>query len=577
MAGPEGDRLIRVDMTTQTVSIDPYPDEWKLQGGRGLSAKILLSECDPQCDPLGPDNVLVMAPGVMSGTSAPTSGRISIGGKSPLTGGIKEANAGGNPGQDLMKLGYRAIIVKGQPADGDRRYGLEVDAEGVRVVPADDYKGMWNYALCEKLLKDRAKTASVISIGPAGELKLSGSSVACTDQDKERRPARHAARGGLGAVMGSKCLKWVCVDPGKARLRSAADSKPFNATNKEYSKAYLEGPQMFKTGTSSVVPVANMLNTFVYKNRTEGQSPDAENLSGARIVESFEERGGGMHNCMTGCIVSCSNIVHDKDGNYKTSALEFETLTLLGANCAIDNWDDVADLDRLCDEVGLDTIETGAAIAVLMDSGGLEWGDAEGAKGILHEIAEGTDLGIAIGNGAVATGKRTGHKRVPAVRGQAIPAWDPRPLKATGVTYAAGPMGADHTAGLIVNPGMPPEEFARSSQEVQLINAVCDSSGFCQFLQPTLDDIRNYYKLLYGDEISREKIADLGWECLEDEWKFNELAGFTAEDDVLPACMTDEGIGPDHALKFDVDAATIAASKVRFPLRDEMFAIKASG
>ena len=334
---------------------------------------------------------------------------------------------------------------------------------------------------------------------------------------------------------------------------------------------------MFQFGTSSVVPVANMLNTFVYKNRTEGQSPDAENLAGSKIVESFETRGGGMHNCMTGCIVSCSNIVHDKDGNYKTSALEFETLTLLGANCAVDNWDDVADLDRLCDEIGIDTIETGAALAILMDSGGLEWGDAEGMKKILGEIADGTDLGKAIGNGAVATGKRTGHKRVPAVRGQAIPAWDPRPLKATGITYAAGPMGADHTAGLIVNPGMPADEFARSSQEAQLINAVCDSSGFCQFLQPTLDDIRSYYTLLYGEEISREKIADLGWETLEDEWRFNELAGFTAEDDVMPECMTEEGIGPDHALKFDVDPATIAASKVRFPSRDEMFGIKASG
>ncbi len=577
MAGPEGDRLIRVDMTTQTATTEPYPDEWKLLGGRGLSAKILLKECDPKCDALGPENVLVMAPGVMSGTAAPTSGRISIGGKSPLTGGIKEANAGGNPGQDLMKLGVRAIIVTGKPADGNKRYGLEVDGEGVRVVEADEYKGMWNYALCEKLLAKRAKTASVISIGPAGELQLSGSSVACTDQDKERRPARHAARGGLGAVMGSKGLKWVCVDPGKARLRGAAENKAFNATNKDYTKTYREGPQMFQFGTSSVVPVANMLNTFPYKNRTEGQSPDADNLSGAKIVESFETRGGGMHNCMTGCIVQCSNIVHDKDGNYKTSALEFETLTLLGANCAVQSWDEVADLDRLCDELGLDTIEAGAALAVLMDSGGMDWGDSEAMKKVLKEVADGTELGTAIGNGAVATGKLRKHKRVPHARGQAIPAWDPRPLKATGVTYAAGPMGADHTAGLIVNPGMPADEFARASQECQLVNAVCDSSGFCQFLQPTLDDIRNYYSMLYGEEISRDQIADLGWDCLEDEWKFNKLAGWKAEDDTLSDCLIEEGIGPDHALKFDVDAATIAASKVRFPAREELFVMKASG
>jgi aldehyde:ferredoxin oxidoreductase len=577
MPGPEGDRLLYVDMTNLSTSFERFPEEWKLYGGRGLSAKILTKECDPSCDALGPDNVLVMAPGVLSGTTAPTSGRISIGGKSPLTNGIKEANAGGNPGQHLMKLGIRAVVVKGQPADADARYGLRVDESGASVVAADEYKGMWNYAACEKLLAGESKNASVISIGPAGELRLKGASVACTDQDAERRPARHAARGGLGAVMGSKGLKWVLVDPGKAKTRQPADSKAFNQLNKKYTKDYLDGPQMFQHGTSSVVPVANMLNTFVYKNRTEGQSPDVQTLDGARIVEGFEERGGGMHNCMTGCIVKCSNIVHDKDGNYKTSALEFETLTLLGASCAIQTVDEVAELDRLCDELGLDTIETGAAIAILMDSGGMEWGDSAAAAELLKEIAEGSERGRMIGDGAVETGRKRGHARVPHARGQAIPAWDPRPLKATGVTYAAGPMGADHTAGLIVNPGLTPDQFAQASQEAQLVNMVCDSSGFCQFIAPTLDDMREYYGLLYGIEVTREEIADQGWECLEEEWRFNAAAGWKDEDNGLADCLVEEGIGPDQAMKFDVPLDVINQSKQRFPIRDELFAIKAAG
>ncbi len=577
MPGPEGDRLLHVNMTDQTTSFEDFPEQWKLLGGRGLSAKILNRDCDPTCDPLGPDNVLVMAPGVLSGTTAPTSGRISIGGKSPLTNGIKEANAGGNPGQHLMKLGIRAIVVKGQPADPEARYGLRIDEGEVSIVDASEYKGLWNYASCEKLLANESKNASVITIGPAGELKLSGASVACTDQDKERRPARHAARGGLGAVMGSKGLKWVLVDPGKAKTRQPADSKAFNQLNKKYSKDYLDGPQMFKYGTSSVVPMANMLNTFVYKNRTEGQSPDVETLDGARIVESFETRGGEMHNCMTGCIVKCSNIVHDADGNYKTSALEFETLTLLGASCAIKTWEEVAELDRLCDEVGLDTIETGAAIAILMDSGGMDWGDSKAAIQLLKDIAEGTERGRMIGNGAVATGKGTGHKRVPHGRGQAIPAWDPRPLKATGITYAAGPMGADHTAGLVVNPGLTEDQLAQASQECQLVNMVCDSSGFCQFISPTLDDIREYYGLLYGREVTREEIADQGWECLQDEWKFNAAAGWKDEDNRLSDPLVNEGIGPDKAMKFDVPIEVINQSKVRFPIRDELFAQKATG
>ena len=572
----EGDKIVRVDMTQMSVSSENLPKEWELLGGRGLSAKILLRDlANPKCDALGPENVLVLAPGLLAGTSAPTSGRISVGCKSPLTGGIKEANAGGNPGQDLNKLGIRAIIVTGQPKDMSKLYGLECDAAGVRIVPADHLKLKWNYATCEELSKKYTKNASFITIGPAGEQLLTGASVACTDQDS-RHPARHAARGGVGAVMGAKRLKFVAVERGKARVREPKNKSAFNELAKKYSKAYLDGPQMFKTGTSSVVPVANMLQTFPYKNRVFGQSPDAATLDGARIVESFETRGGGMHNCLTGCIVRCSNIVHDAEGKYKTSALEFETLTLLGANCAVASWEDVADLDRLCDEVGLDTIETGAAIAVLMDAGKMTWGDAAAMKQLIADVGKGTALAKVIANGCAATGKHTGHHRVPVVRGQAIPAWDPRPLKATGVTYATSAMGADHTAGLVVNPGLPADQWAQTSQEVQLVNAVCDSSGFCQFIQPTLDDMRQYYGHFVGREVSRQEIADQGWQVLQDEWEFNRRAGFTAADDVLPKCMLEDAIGPAKVV-FDVSAEIIADAKVRKPEREKLFTTKAAG
>jgi aldehyde:ferredoxin oxidoreductase len=436
---------------------------------------------------------------------------------------------------------------------------------------------MWNYAACEKLLANYPATASAISIGPAGELELRGASIHCTDQEKQRHPARAAARGGLGAVMGSKGLKWVIVDPARSRPRQPADAAGFNALVKSYSKAYLEGPQMFKYGTSAILPTANMLNTLPYKNRTEGQSPDAANLAGMKIVESFATRGGGMHNCMTGCIVKCSNVVHDESGSYLTSALEFETLALLGSNCAVGKWEDVAELDRLCDEIGMDTVEAGAAIAVLMDAGQMDWGNVEGMKKLLADIGKGTDLGTTVGNGAVSVGKRFNHARVPAVKGQAVPAWDPRPLKATGVTYATSPMGADHTAGLVIKPGMQPDQMAQASRESQLVNAMCDSSGFCQFLQPTLNDIAQFYSLLYGEEVKREQMAEIGWQCLKDEWAFNDRAGFTAADDDLPACLREEGVGPGGIMKFDVTADIIAAARQDAPFREELFAMRATG
>ncbi|MDH5673054.1 MAG: hypothetical protein OEZ06_12940 [Myxococcales bacterium] len=572
----EAEKMMRVDMGDQSVTVEDFPTEWRLLGGRALSAKILLAECDPGCEPLSADNVLVFAPGTLTGTAAPTSGRLSVGAKSPLTGGIKEANVGGNPGQHMAKLGYRAIIVKGKPADPNKRYGLEVTAEGGKVVECDDLAGIWNYPTCVKLAERYSDKASFVTIGPAGEMQLRGASVATTDQDN-RHPARHAARGGLGAVMGSKGLKYIACEAGGARARKAADAKAFAEVTKAMTQKHLGGRQTYKAGTSAFVPLANMLHTFPYKNRVEGQSPDVHGLDGARIMERFESRGGGMHNCLTGCIVKCSNVVHDADGNYKTSALEFETITLLGSNLAMTDVDQVATFDRLCDDLGLDTIEAGAAIGVWMDAGKLEFGDYEGVKKLFEEeIAKGTEIGKVLGNGTDAVGEYTGHHRVPTVRGQALPAWDPRPLKATGVTYATSAMGADHTAGLVVNPGLQPDAFATASQEAQLVNAVCDSSGFCMFQEPTLEVIRQFYSHLYGEEVTHAQMADMAWEVLSDEWEFNKRAGWKEEDDKLPKCMVDDPIGPAKLI-FDVAPEVIADAKVRKDLTAKLFKLKAQG
>jgi len=579
MSTPNGDRLIRVDMTNQTTTIEPYPEDWKLLGGRGLSSRILLEECEPTCDPLGPDNILIMAPGILAGTAAPTSGRLSVGGKSPLTQGIKEANVGGDPGQDMMKLGYRAIIVTGQPEDPEKRYALDVTADEVRVIPADEHKARWNYALIEELIKTYSKTASFISIGPAGELKLAGASVACTDHSQGRHPARHAGRGGLGAVMGSKGLKYMAIDAEKRPTRKPASPKEFAGHCKKFTKEFVAGPgqEPFpKWGTSVIVTEANSIYTFPYKNRVEGRSPDFESLDGMRIVESFEKRGGGMHNCMTGCIVKCSNVVNDREGSYLTSGLEFETLTMLGSNCAISSWEDVADLDRLCDDIGVDTIETGAAVAVYMDSGGLEWGDAKGTKALLREIAEDTEVGRMIGSGAVATGRRQKHHRVPAVKGQAIPAWDPRPLHAAGVTYCTSAMGADHTAGLVVEPGQSVDEIARASQEAQIVNSAIDTSGFCQFLGTSIVEIATFYSHYFGESISREQVADLAWKNLEEEWEFNRRAGFTAEDDIMAACMAEDEIGGETKFVWNVPPEVTATAYERFEPTEELYTQNAS-
>jgi aldehyde:ferredoxin oxidoreductase len=208
-----------------------------------------------------------------------------------------------------------------------------------------------------------------------------------------------------------------------------------------------------------------------------------------------------------------------------------------------------------------------------MDSGGMEFGDADGAKRILREIAEGTELGRSIGNGAAAIGRKRGHHRVPVVRGQALPAWDPRPLKATGITYCTSAMGADHTAGLIVEPGQPQEEMAAASQRAQIVNAVVDSSGFCSFMMINLDEVRGFYGAYFGEDLTRERIADMGWQILCDEWEFNRRADSGSSDDAMPDCMKRDPIGPAKWV-WDVPNEVVAQAFERFENTDELFELR---
>jgi aldehyde:ferredoxin oxidoreductase len=566
------DKILRVNMSDLTVKEEPFPDEWTYIGGRALSAKILLKEVDPKCDPLGPGNKVVLAPGVLSGSIAPTSGRMSVGAKSPLTGGIKEANSGGQAGQKLMRLGYRAIIVEGKAANADECYLVSVSKDGGEIRGCPELKGLRTYAASEKLSETFSNRAAFVLCGPAGELGLSGASVAFTDEGK-RHPSRHAARGGLGAAMGAKGLKAIVVDDDGTKARMPKDMKAFKEYVANLSKEYKAGPQLFQFGTSTTVPLANMMSTFPTRNRRAMQFDKADALDGAKIVQNFATRGGGMHHCMTGCIVQCSNIINDADGNYVTSALEFETLALCGSNCEIGDLDQVARIDRLCDDLGLDTIETGGAIALAMDCGALAFGDGEAAIALLDRVDKGDELAQTIGRGVVAVGKRFKAERIPAIRGQGIPAWEPRTLNATGVTYATSAMGADHTAGLVV---VPVTDNAKASQDAQLINALCDSSGFCQFQQPTIDDIRTLFNLMYGGNLSFEDAADIGWNCMQNEWEFNRRAGFGPEDNDLPEWMRAEAV-PSNGAVFAVSKEEIMKVFERYPVSDELRQMKAVG
>ncbi|MFP3928241.1 MAG: aldehyde ferredoxin oxidoreductase N-terminal domain-containing protein, partial [Desulfobacteraceae bacterium] len=446
-------RFIIVNMTEKKVRTEDVPPDYRGLGGRGLTSIMINNEVPPQCDALGPENKLIFAPGFLCGTSLANTSRLSVGAKSPLTGTIKESNVGGTTATALGRLGITAIIVEGLAPEGDLSL-LRIDKEGsAALVPAGELAGMRTYGCVEKVLERYGRKTSVLCIGPAGEHRLAVASIQGTDV--EGRPCRAAGRGGLGAVMGAKGLKAVVVDQGGDTPDALADPETFTASAKALAKAFVDNPinreMMPALGTAGLVAPVNSMGAFPSYNARKGVLDGWEKVSGEAMAELITSRGGKPdHKGCSQCIIHCSNQFVDKDGGYVTGSLEYETIWAMGGMTGIADLDIMARLDRLCDDIGVDTMSTGVAIAVAMDAGYRTFGDAEAAVELVEELAKGTDFGRVLGSGPVAVGRHFGHDRVPAVKGQSIAAYDPRAMLGNGVTFATSPMGADHTAGNVV-------------------------------------------------------------------------------------------------------------------------------
>ena len=535
-------------------------------GGRALTSKIVSEEVPPLCHALGEENKLVIAPGLLAGSAAAISGRISVGCKSPLTGGIKEANAGGQAGQVLARAGYAAIVIEG-PGNGDL-YKIVVTKDSVDIVKANELKGLGNYDTVEKLRSEHGDKVAYMSIGPAGEMKMAAASIACSDV--ELRPTRHCGRGGVGAVLGSKGVKAIVIDDSGCKNRQPVDEEKFRAANKEFVAGLKKNPTTGEGlpayGTNVLVNVINESGGFPTRNFSTGQFENAQKISGETQAELEIKRGGtATHGCHRGCVIRCSGTYNDKDGNYLTKQPEYETVWAHGANCGIDDLDVIANLDRLDDDFGLDTIEMGATVGVAMEAGIIEFGDGEGAIKLIKEVGAGTPLGRILGGGAAATAKAFGIERAPVVKGQAMPAYDPRPIQGIGVTYATTPMGADHTAGYaiatnimkvggFVDP-LKPEGQVELSRALQITTAAVDSTGFCLFIafavmdQPeTFNAMIDLINGFTGANLTADDVSQLGKDVLSWERKFNKEAGFTKAHDRLPMYFKREALTPHNAV-----------------------------
>jgi aldehyde:ferredoxin oxidoreductase len=564
-------KLIRVDMSNGNVRTEEMVGELASLGGRALTSAIVAKEVPPLCHPLGPNNKLVVAAGLLSGTTCPNSGRLSVGAKSPLTGGIKESNVGGNAAFKLGRLGVGGIVVENQPDRGKLFY-LLIDKDGARLFPADDFKGLKNYDLADRLQEKHGEKVGIVCIGPAGEMQMSAASVAVTST--QGKPARHAGRGGMGAVMGSKGLKAIVVDDQGARLEYS-DQDAFREAARTFRDALREHPVtkpgggLATYGTNVLTNVINEAGAFPTRNFTEGRFEGAQKISGETMHDVIKERGGDTtHAACSTCIIQCSNVYMDAQKNYVTSGLEYETIWAHGANCGIDDLDAIAQIDRLCDDYGLDTIEMGCAIAVAMQAGVKAFGDAAGAIELLHEVERGTPLGRILGNGAAVAGQAFGVSHVPVVKRQGLPAYDPRAIKGIGVTYATSTMGADHTSGYTVATNimkvggfvdpLKPEGQVDLSRNFQIATAAVDASGLCVFVTFATADIPSgmeaipkMINALYGWNWSMDDFLGYGKRILRQERRFNEGAGFTSADDRLPEFFSTEKLSP-HNVVFDV-------------------------
>ncbi len=406
----------RIDMRTRTLKREPFPQSWERLGGRGLSARILLDEIEPTCEPLGPSNKLVFAPGLLVGHMLSSTDRISIGGKSPLTGGIKEANAGGRTGLQMTHLGIKALIIEGQPAEPGY-WVLFLDASGARFEPAADLVGLGVYETATRLIERYGEKAAIALIGPGAEMKLRASGI--QNLDRDRVPSRIAARGGLGAVMAVKGLKAIVFDGASGQKPPLVDPEAFRKAQKEFTQALMAHPQIaiYKNyGTAGMTRMTQAFGALPTRNFSSGQFEGAEEISGEHLRDVLLERGGDSnpsHACMPGCTIQCSNIFADENGKMSVSPLEYETISLMGSNLGISDLDMIARLNWEVNDLGLDSIEVGAALGVASEAGLAKFGDGARYLELLNEIRQGTPLGRVIGSGAGTVGSGLRHRARP--------------------------------------------------------------------------------------------------------------------------------------------------------------------
>lgn len=550
-------RYLHIDLAGRSCDAAELHADAIVKAGRYLIAKTLLEAGAATVDPLSPDNPLLFSAGPLAGTTFSNANRISVGCKSPLTGGVKEANSGGTFAFALGQLGLAGFTLRGASRDW---VVIHIARDGaVTFDSAAPLMGKGNFEAAGVLHATYGTKVGLALCGPVGEYQ--GLLAGIAFSDREGRPGRLAARGGVGAVMGSKKVKAIVVDLDKPP--PLHDKKKAYQTARDYA-AQLNAQAHVKTlrelGTANMADLLNYVGGMPVRNFSSGRLVDRSverlKVGGEFVREQNMARGGDpSHACMSGCVIQCSNVYVDGQGKELVSPLEYETLVLMGTNCGLTDPDAIARLNAIANDLGVDSIETGATLALLMEAGQAEYGDLEFLAAALEDIRRGTERGRMLAQGTARVGEHLGVKRVPVVKRQAISAYDPRVIQVTGISMMTSPQGADHTTGNVpaMNcDGKTVRDLVAASYDSQVNCAVADSLGLCVFGRTVTDGNRallaEAINACHGTDIEPSFFEALGRDTLRMEHAFNRAAGFAETDDRLPSFFYDEPLPPTNKI-----------------------------
>jgi aldehyde:ferredoxin oxidoreductase len=560
-------KVLRINLTDQTAKEEDLPLEIAKDyiGGAGFGVKYLYDEVPADTDALGPDNKLIFASGPFSGTTVPCASRMAVTGKSPLTGAVGMALTGGHFPVELKFAGYDALIIEGQ---AKKPTYVWIKKGQVKFRSAKRVWGMKTLD-SQQIIKNELKDQNVriACIGPAGEKQAK---IACIINEM-----RAIGRKGLGAVMGSKNLKAIAIR-GRGKI-DVADKEKLKVAKGAFTKAMKESevlyPHFSKTGTPMVVDATDAMGILPIRNyRDTGTSSLAEKIG----EEVQKTRNIAREHCYN-CPVGCSQVKVAKTEPYMgvmTEGPEFETFYSFGSVTGVDNIDAIIAADRLADELGLDSISSGVAIAFAMelyengiltqeDTGGLDlkFGNHEAMMSLLRMMAHREGIGDLLADGTKVAAEKIGkgaEKYAMHVKGLELPAYDVRGAKGHGLNYATSYTGADHNRGYCFQEifGIPvPKEVDRFAYEGKgeltkwnqdIRTATADCPTMCVFLldmavpEIAAQNTADLMEAVTGLEYTADEVQQVGERINTLAKAFNVQAGLSRDDDTLPERLMTE-------------------------------------